>query len=156
MSHLLHGTPFTLLGFPHGLEDSSINLSLQFYAGGLNQTKCCHKGVCTGASHPAAISLACRLTLCFHSECFLQIKKPGAPLADSMYVSCDTPFWDPPSSTSHRRRVPQLPLLQSCALHGHIHGTQVARGTDERRNGTRAELVPCAPAPGLTRLQQLA
>jgi hypothetical protein len=120
-----------------------LTISVQFYAGGLNRTKCCHKGVCTGVSHPATISPPCRLTLCFHSECFLQIKKPGAPLADSMYVSCG-PLLD---LALVSLLCLQLPLLQSCALHGHIHGTQVARGTDERRNGTSAELVLCAPAP---------
>jgi hypothetical protein len=44
-------------------------ICFMFYAGGLNRTKCCHKGVCT--------------------ECFLQIKKPGAPLAESICPFCN-------------------------------------------------------------------
>lgn len=50
-------------------EHDECPICFMFYAGGLNQTKCCHKGVCT--------------------ECFLQIKKPGAPLADSICPFCN-------------------------------------------------------------------
>jgi predicted nucleic acid-binding Zn-ribbon protein len=44
-------------------------ICFMFYGGGLNRTNCCHKDVCT--------------------ECFLQIKKPGTPLLNSICPFCN-------------------------------------------------------------------
>jgi len=53
----------------HDLDECPI--CFMFYVGGLNRTKCCHKDICT--------------------ECFLQIKKPGTSLAESMCPFCNRP-----------------------------------------------------------------